>query len=170
MSEARIDDLVFASMQLDAPLAPGQHEARVRVRAEIGERPGHEVIHLGNPVDPLRLARAVYHLLRAQEGTTAADWPAGTPLCFTLADAEPVGRRTIHLGRALAADAEVIDLAGCYFRARIGAEVMHVERRADDPFGLRHGRDPRVRRGREGTLATSHAAGTTVEYLAPGQP
>lgn len=146
----------------------GDGDLSIRIRAELGVRPDHETVYLLDRVRPSVDTRRVE---RAQEGTSAQDWPPGTPVAFVAVGAEPSGEATVHLAHALAASSDQIDLQGCYRRVRVGSEVMWDAELVGDSLGTGQSNHRRfeMQRGREGTSLADHAAGATVTYLGPGE-
>ena len=149
---------------------PGDTSIAVYVRAEVGVRPDHEVVHL---LEHVRHTVATWTLARAQESTTAEAWPAGTPLAILPAGSDPTGETTIFLAHPLAAGASEVNLQGSYRRLKIDAEIVWdasvFGERMGTPDSERTSYWHSVERGREGTAEASHAAGATVIALGPGE-
>lgn len=162
--------LTYSAVQLDRPVEPGATEVSIRMRAELGVRPAHEVVFLTGRVRP---SVATWEVQRAQEGTSAEDWQPGTPLAFVRADDEPVGEATLHLATSMAADSDRLDLRHAYRRLRIEDEVVWVRSLTSDPTptpgSSRTSHKISAARGQEGTAATAHAAGAAVAFLGPGE-
>ena len=148
----------------------GDNSIEFYIRAELGGRPSHEVVHLTR-----KLSGTVdtWELDRAKESTSAQSWPAGTPLALLPAGSEPTGRTTVNLAHPLASSARQVNLQGCYRRLKVGSEIVWDAQIFGERQGTR-GTDRRsyrhtVQRGREGTAEADHAAGATVTVLGPGE-
>lgn len=153
------------AIQTHGTVEPGDMELPVRLRAELGVRPNHEVVYL---IGKVPHTVDTWRLLRAQESTATAAWPVATPLAFTLSTDEPDGERTAHLAFALSAGADEVNLHNAYRRLQIDAEIVHTRQLlGDDAFTPYPTEDIEVSRGMESTTAAAHAAGAAVVWLGP---
>lgn len=67
------------ALHLAHPLSESDGTMRVYRRAQLGEGPGAEVIHITGRMGEGTVDADRLRVRRGQEGTTARAWPAGTP-------------------------------------------------------------------------------------------
>ena len=159
--------LAADSVYLSDDAEIGDGDVTVRIRAELGIRPAHEVIYLHEHV---RSTVATWRVFRAQEGTAAGTWAAGTALAFVAEGADPEGAKTINLAHSLSAGGLELDLRDAYRRVKVGTEVIwERDLIPEGASGPAWAWSVYVERGKEGTTEAAHSAGATVVFLAPGE-
>lgn len=136
-------------------------ELPIALVAVLGIEAGtHEIVHVveREGVQPWRVRRA-------QAGTTALDWPAGTALTYLPPGQHPSQSLvTLTLRQPIAAGDVWVDTHDSYQRGKIGSEIVHVTYDSG-----RLGERLDCLRGREGTAAASHSSGSAFVWLGPGE-